>query len=254
MALGIWLYKQCLLYGVEFRMNSRVVSANLSHAHDLLSLNVLGDNENFAVLSCDKLVLAAGPWTPAVLRTLFPQSSVNLEPVISAGEWIVFENPNTSNNRSVSAVYLDKIVGQKLEFAGRDDHTIWATGEKNATGEVPDVGDIPQPNLESLEKLKVYAKHFLKRSRVDTQDMEGFRVLSQGRSYRPATRTGLPFIGGVPAPKLFTQQCHNCSTRVYINSGHGSYGITLGMGSGKLMTQMVLGERTDLDISMLGPS
>lgn len=32
----------------------------------------------------------------------------------------------------------------------------------------------------------------------------------------------------------------------------GKYGITLGIGSGRLMSQIIIGEPTDLDVSSLG--
>lgn len=38
------------------------------------------------------------------------------------------------------------------------------------------------------------------------------------------------------------------------NSGHGSYGVTLGMGSGKIMSQLVLGEEPCVNVSKLGIS
>lgn len=38
---------------------------------------------------------------------------------------------------------------------------------------------------------------------------------------------------------------------MYINSGHGSYGVTLGMGSGKIMSRIVLEDKPDVDVSKL---
>ena len=32
--------------------------------------------------------------------------------------------------------------------------------------------------------------------------------------------------------------------------GHGSYGLTLGMGSGRLMSQLMRGEKPDIDLSL----
>lgn len=250
-ALGRWLYEQCLLHGVEFRMNTQAVSATLSGSNDLLSLDVLDEYKKSTALKADKLIIAAGPWTPATFKKLFPQSSVKFDPVISAGEWFIFENPEPLSKRSVGAVYLDEIVGQKLEFAGRNDHTIWATGEKSYFGEVPDLGHVPTPDLGSLAKLRNYSDTFLTRSHGPKQEL---RVIGSGRAYRPATETQLPIIASVPGCRLSGNRCENGKTGVYINSGHGSYGVTLGMGSGKLMSQIVLGRPTDLNVSKFGLS
>lgn len=77
----------------------------------------MGNNKDISFVECDKLVVAAGPWTPAVFTKLFPGSSVDLESVISAGEWFVFKN--SESEAEIAATFLDDIVGHKLEFAGR---------------------------------------------------------------------------------------------------------------------------------------
>ncbi|KAL8950198.1 MAG: hypothetical protein Q9222_003761 [Ikaeria aurantiellina] len=243
-ALGTWLYEQYLRYGVELHLNTQAVSAELSRTDEILSIQVVRDKDKISLLKCDKLVLAAGAWTPAVFKKLFPQSSVNFDPVISAGEWLVFENPEP--DVEIAAAYFDDIVGEKLEFAGRSDHTIWVTGIKNKTGIVPDVGEVPEPDQASLSKLKDYSNTFLQHPAT------GLRVISQGRSYRHENKRRLPIIASLPSSKLSTNgRCDGRST-VYINAGHGSYGVTLGMGSGKLMSQLVLGEIPDINVSKLG--
>ena len=167
-------------------MNTKAVSAKLSNNNELLSLIVSGSNDKTSAVDCNNLVLAAGPWTPATFKILFSRSSVKFDTVISAGEWCVLENSGPYSGKTIAGVYFDAIVGHKLEFAGRNDNTIWATGENIATGEVPDVGQDPQPDPGSLEKLKGYADLYLKRWPGGKQRM---RVISQGRAYRPAART-----------------------------------------------------------------
>ncbi|KAI4121852.1 MAG: hypothetical protein LQ338_006133 [Usnochroma carphineum] len=177
---------------------------------------------------------------------MFPESPVTLEPAISAGEWFVFENSQPDSE--IAATYFDDIVDHKLEFAGRNDHTIWATGEKSTIGTVPDVGEVPHPDPASLAKLKAYSDIFLKHPHGE------LRAITQGRSYRPENQKQLPVIAAIPSSKLSRARCCDGKPSVYINSGHGSYGVTLGMGSGKIMSQMVLGEEPDVDVSKLGVS
>ncbi|KAL8802364.1 MAG: hypothetical protein Q9182_003853 [Xanthomendoza sp. 2 TL-2023] len=244
--LGVWLYEQCLHYGVEFRLNSQVVSANLSSKNEILSIGITSDDKKTSVLACDKMILATGPWTPAVFKKLFPDSSVKLEPVISAGEWFVFENPEPESE--IAAAYFDDIVGEKLEFAGRNDHTIFATGVKTVNGTLPDLGEVPKPDPAGLAKLKTYSEIFLKHPRG------GLRVISQGRSYRPENQSQVPVIAAIPSSQLSTSRNGDGKPSVFINSGHGSYGITLGMGSGKVMSQLVLERKPDVDVSSMGVS
>ena len=101
-ALGHWLYKECLRYGVEFRMGSQAVGANLSSSNQLVSLDLANDSEKRTTIRLDNLVLAAGPWTPTLFKMLFPNSSVDMEPVIDAGDWIVFENPEPTSAKFYS--------------------------------------------------------------------------------------------------------------------------------------------------------
>ncbi|KAL8657177.1 MAG: hypothetical protein Q9226_002185 [Calogaya cf. arnoldii] len=243
--LGAWLFEQCSRYGVEFQMNTKAVSASLSSDNELLAIGVVRDNETASILKCDKLVLATGPWTPTVFKRLFPDSSVKFEPVVSAGDWFLFENPEPHSSM-IAATYFDDIVGEKLEFAGRNDHSIWATGAKSDIGTVPEVGEVPEPDASSLAKLKAYSDAFLK------QPQGGLRVIKKGRSYRPANEKQFPIIACIPSWNLFTNRDKDGKTSVYINAGHGSYGVTLGMGSGKIMSQLILGEEPSVNVSSLG--
>ena len=226
---------------------------DLNVTGEMLSLQVVDGDGNSLISQCNHLILAAGPWSPALFKQLFPQSSAKIEAVISADEWFVFENPEPFSEKSIAGVYFNDIVGQKLEFAGRNDHTIWTTGEKSDAGKVPSVGDTPQPDPSKLAKLRAYADIMLKHPRT-SGGRQRLHVVSQGRSYRPATWNSLPVIAGIPSYNLTTRECGQARPKIFINSGHGSYGVTLGMGSGKLMSQMVLNKQLDVDISKLGPS
>ncbi|KAL8902944.1 MAG: hypothetical protein Q9207_004267 [Kuettlingeria erythrocarpa] len=221
------------------------MSANLSSTDGILSLDVIHNDQTSSTLQCDNVILATGPWTPAVFKKLFPRSPVKFEPVISAGEWFVFENPEPHSS-VIAAAYFDDIVGEKLEYAGRNDHTIWATGAKSDVGTVPDIGQVPEPNASSLARLKAYSDGFLKHTQG------GLRVVNQGRSYRPANENQLPIIAGIPSSLLSAEASTGGEWSVYINSGHGSYGVTLGMGSGKIMSQLVLGEEPSVNLSKMG--
>ena len=104
----------------------------------------------------------------------------------------------------------------------------------------------PKADQKALTKLRANAEGFLKydgkrRSKSPT-------IRSQGRSYRPATKSQNLIIAAVPASKLGEKNDHSASDdgvdeveTVYIHYGHGSHGILLGMGSGRLMAQILLG-------------
>ncbi len=66
-------------------MGAQAVGANLSSSNQLVSLDLASDSEKRATIRLDNLILAAGPWTPTLFKMLFPNSSVDMEPVIDAG-------------------------------------------------------------------------------------------------------------------------------------------------------------------------
>ncbi|MDI1485903.1 MAG: hypothetical protein OHK93_004092 [Ramalina farinacea] len=234
-------------------MGFQAVGANVSRSNHLVSLDLADYGQKRTTVRLDNLVLAAGPWTPALFQMLFPASSIDLEPVTDASDWIVFENPKPMSAKTIGAVYLDDIVGEKLEFAGRNDHTIWATGKRSHAGVVPTVGRTPEVDQASLDELHADAEVFLKHGQGEDRELH---VLSQGRSYRPTTQTGMPIIAGVPADRLSVNSSiwplETTKKSVYVNFGHGSHGILLGMGSGKLMSQIIRGEKTDINVSKMG--
>lgn len=252
-ALGRWLYNQCVALGIEFRMNSQAVSARLSDHNRLQALSLMDKNGKQSTLKCDNLVLAAGPWTPVLFKTLFPQAIIKIEAAIDAGDWIIFRSPEQRSATSIAAVYFDEIVGEKLEFAGRNDQKVWATGEKSQIGTLPKPGDAPEPDEKALLNLLANATRFLKYKQGDEP---GLHIIKQGRSFRPETPSRLPVITAVPGCKLNTQDTTLPSDdrrpSVFINSGHGSYGVTLGMGSGKVMSQIIMGSKPDVDLSKMG--
>jgi D-amino-acid dehydrogenase len=57
--------------------------------------------------------------------------------------------------------------------------------------------------------------------------------------YRPCSPDGLPYIGAVPT-----------YNNLYIGTGHGMMGMSLGPATGKLLAEQILGLETSIDDSM----
>ena len=57
---------------------------------------------------------------------------------------------------------------------------------------------------------------------------------------RPMTPDGPPFLGRSPLANL------------YLNTGHGTLGWTMAAGSGKLLSDMISGKKTDIDLAAYG--
>ena len=72
-----------------------------------------------------------------------------------------------------------------------------------------------------------------------TADFEGQDVWT---GLRPCTPDGLPFLGSCPGLE-----------NAYIAAGHAMLGLSLSPITGWLMTQLVTGEKPDIDLSLLSP-
>ena len=142
-----------------------------------------------------------------------------------------------------------------MEFTARNDGTIWACGRRNLTAKLPPSGLSTKPDEEMIEELKDRARTWLFSDyKCIEKHTDRIELVSKGRAFRPATKSGLPVISEVKASDLTCDTIETTSREgssgVYLGWGHGSYGLTLGMGTGKVMGQVMHGENPDLDLSL----
>ncbi len=150
-------------------------------------------------IDCTKLLLACGPWTPIVHKTLFPFSLIHLQSSVKAGDWIVCKNPCPTTRKTVAFVSLKGLIGEKLEYAGRNNGTIWACGWRNFTASLPPPGQIAKPDEAMIEELIGRARTWLKLKCMCAENhVDELQLVSKGRAFRPETTSGLPVISEVP--------------------------------------------------------
>ena len=121
---------------------------------------------------------------------------------------------------------------------------------------LPPLGLIAEPDERLIEELSDRARTWLNlKCGCTEKHVDELQLVSKGRAFRPATKSGLPVISEVTPSGLTntatdTAQGPKSSSAVFVCWGHGSYGLTLGMGTGKLMSQLMRGEKPDLDLSL----
>ena len=239
--LGRWLERACIEMDVRIQTSTKVTAVELDEGNRATAVTVVQEDSSKVKIPCDNFVLAGGPWTPAVYKTLFPSSSIRIDSATEAGDWIVFRNQNPVAKSSVAFVGLNDIVEEKLEFAGRNDGTIWVCGAKDHTGTLPSLGSRGLPDAAMIAELTGRAYRFLRVHNAD--DPDAFReleVVALGRAFRPVTRSGRPMMAMVEPDKLSHHNGIYAEKRrgnVFLCWGHGSWGLTLGPGTGKLMSQ-----------------
>ena len=246
--------------GVKIQTDLKAIYASLSSEDKVQAIVCLNNDLTAAPIYCTKLLLACGPWTPIVYRTLFPSSPIDLQAATNGGDWIVCKNPCPTTEETVAYVSFQAIVGDKMEFAARNDGTIWACGQRNYTAPLPLPGQTAKPDEEIIESLLGRAHEWLNTGcSCKEKHPDKLQLVRKGRAFRPATKSGLPVISEVTTLELtggidHTSQTPNPSSGVFVCWGHGSYGLTLGMGTGKLMSQLMSGKKPDLDLSLFSLS
>ncbi len=243
--------------GVRILLDATVADVRVKHG-SLESINIT-QNDSRIILGCHSLVIAAGPWSERVLSGLFPNSRVRIpssEPP-NSGNYIVLRAPrwdDSQDTRVCHQIYLERLLGHKVDISSRPDGTLYIGGSLSAQEALPETTTDVQPQLKYVRKMQKLVVSVLDCS---TDDVE---ILEVGRAYRPCLEHGRPVVSHVPLDELLGMT-HRDSTEgrqverggVYLNVGHGCDGITLGPGSGKVMSELIEGGQSmSANISGLG--
>jgi hypothetical protein len=77
-------------------------------------------------------------------------------------DWIIFQNKNPLETKTTAVAFFDNIVHEKLEYAGRNDGSIWACGRRNYVAVLPPPGKEDQPNDLVISDLIAYSERFIR--------------------------------------------------------------------------------------------
>ncbi|KAL3590629.1 hypothetical protein FPOAC2_12824 [Fusarium poae] len=215
--------------------------------HDELSYVRIGytDCSSETTIPATRILVCAGAWTPSVLESMFPGSHVNIPVVSLAGHSLVVKNPGDIGD-AFHSVYTSTDTFSPEIYARPNGH-IWLGGV-NASIRLPPLATGARPIASSLEKLKDLAKQI-----IDTQGEE-LEIVRTGLCFRPVSERGTPYITRIEDVDLR----QGYSTRkgkdggVYVATGHGPWGISLSLGTGKVMAEMMQGRELSADITKLG--
>lgn len=112
------------------------------------------------------------------------------------GDWACWKNPCPTTQATTVFV---------MEFAGRNDGTIWSCGRRNLSASLPPPGYQQEPDKTVIDELTGYARKWINwqcaydRTSVknDHDNHNSVELLSKGRAFRPTTPSGLPTIDQV---------------------------------------------------------
>ncbi|TKY87919.1 hypothetical protein EX895_003015 [Sporisorium graminicola] len=241
------LVDESLKAGVQVLFNSRATSLHFKDGHTVDKIDIKdtksGDTKTIDV---DDLVIAAGPWTGSLVTQLFPR---NLLPAHlksassidgSRAHSVVIESHKPL---SADCLFTDMAYGPAGRKAGapelycRPDGTAYVCGGSD---------DVPLPETADeveFDEKKIAA--LIEQSKVlspSSLDLDGgAKLRAKQACYLPiSNRTGNPIIGGRDG--------------VYVAAGHSCWGITNSLGTGKVLSELILdGKVTSANIRSLMP-
>lgn len=199
--------------GVRFVFNESVI--DFMHPNNV----VTGVQTNKNIYQADKVVIAAGAYSALLTKKLGIKLPV--KPV--KGYSLTLDKNGWRDSPSIPIVD-DELHAAVTPLAG----SIRVAGTAEMAGFDDSLTQNRVDNLFSL-LLNIYPSYAPYLDRNKANPWTGFRAVSA---------KGVPIIGKTPV------------TNLYLNTGHGHLGWTMAAGSGKHLSDIIYGEKTELDPSL----
>lgn len=176
-------------------------------------------------LPCDVLVIAAGPWTGSLSKRLGLPTPI---PVFSyAGHSLLVRPSAPVTKECLFMTLATPTSSYHPEIFPRRSGEVYIGGINEDLG-LPEDPVAATPQKSEIRKLVEIA---------DTLFAE-YTIEKEQLCFRPMTEHGDPFVCPVPEVE-----------GVFVGAGHSFWGLTLGPGTGKVLSEMVLGEELSADVS-----
>ena len=204
-------------------------------------------------IPCTRLIITAGAWTSSVYSTLFPTSTLRIPISQLAGHSLVVKSPRWTEeheSKGCDAVFTTMRSGFSPEIFSRIGGEIYIAGLNDPSLPLPELATDAKIDQSSVEELKQVAKRLLGQDGTDVSDLQ---VVREGLCFRPVTQRGNPIMCRIPDEKLGGIETKpGADGGVYIAAGHGPWGISHSLGTGRVMAEMLERQKTSANISALG--
>lgn len=262
-ALCQFLLGECLARGVQLHHPAMAISIAKDVRDELSSVSVrIADTDTSTEVDvpCTRVIVTAGAWSGQVFRALFPHSRRLPVPVGSlAGHSVVVKSPRWNAALEAAgchALYTTTTTsggggGYSPEIFSRIGGHIYVAGLNSSALPLPDASrGKAEPRRRDIARLMETAAELLG-PEVGASDLE---VVREGLCFRPVTPSGAPIVARVRDEDLGV----GVKTRpaaeggVFLAAGHGPWGISLSLGTGMVLAEMVQGRELSANVSRLG--
>jgi glycine/D-amino acid oxidase-like deaminating enzyme len=212
---------------------------------EVSSIKILNTSTNaVSEIPCTRLLISAGAWSPQVLSTLFPESKFKLPISSLAGHSLVVRSPRWSKEQEENgchAVFMTDEAGYSPEIFSRMGEEIYVAGLNSSFLPLPSLATESQIDEGSILKLKNTAQKLL-------GEGEEVEVVRKGLCFRPVTKRGTPILARISEKLGGFKTRGSGEGGVFVAAGHGPWGISQSLGTGKVMSEMIEGKETSVDV------
>ena len=220
-AFTVGLAERAAGKGVEFRYNTsatRLLTVGAGAAARITGVEVINAQGQHEVLTADAFVVTMGSFATPFLKPL--GIHLMIYPAKGYSATYPVKNPN-------AAPYVSLIdAGNKLVFSRLGDRLrVGGTAELNGYGR---------------ELNSVRCEALTRRTRELFPDACDYDQPNYWTGLRPMTPSNIPYIGKTKFGNLF------------LNTGHGTLGWTMGCGSGRAIADIVSGRQPEVNFAFTG--
>ena len=203
------LYKKCLEMGVKFEFDTHIESIHINNN------KVSSVKTNHGELTADSYSVSLGSHSPKIL------SSVGIDIPVYPVKGYSITLPVLNDLDAPQSTIMDDKNKVGITRLG---NTIRVAGIAHLTDHNSSLRE------KSLHSLKKGLNNLFPHAAKETNDINFWT------GFRPSTPDSTPIIGATPYSNL------------YLNTGHGTLGWTMSLGSGKLLANIVSGNEPEISL------
>lgn len=250
--LSQFLLRESIMKGVRLHHPAKPVRISRDDSGDISALRIKHDSGADHKIPCTRLLITAGAWTPSVFSTLFPTSSLRISISQLAGHSLVVKSPRWTEeheSQGCDALFTTMQSGFSPEIFSRIGGEIYIAGLNDPSLPLPELATDAKIDQSSIDELTKVSQRLLGKDGTDLSDLQ---VLRGGLCFRPVTRGGEPILCRIPDEDLGGIETKpGADGGVFIAAGHGPWGISHSLGTGKVMAELLERQKPSANISRL---